>query len=47
MKVLAWIIKFFSIVIKVIQWIITNGIPFFRGIIEEIKAAKRKKNARR
>lgn len=36
------IIKFLEVIVQVITWLITNGIPFVRGIIEEIKAAKAK-----
>jgi len=43
MKILQFILKVAEIIIKIISWLITNGIPFVRGIIEEFKAAKKKK----
>lgn len=43
MKILKAILKAAELIIKVVQWIITNGIPFVRGIIEEIKTLKEKK----
>lgn len=46
MKVLKTILKILGIIIKVITWIIVNGVPFFRGIWEEIKNASAKKRAR-
>ena len=46
-KVLDYILKFAGIIIKVVQWIIVNGIPFIRGIIEEIKALKEKQAAKK
>lgn len=41
-KVLEAIVKFAGIIIKVVQWVLVNGIPFIRGIIEEIKALRQK-----
>jgi len=46
-KVLNQILKFIGILVKVITWIIANGIPFVRGIIEEIKALKEKRAAKK
>lgn len=43
MKVLNTILKILGIIIKVITWIIINGVPFFRGIWEEIKSASAKR----
>lgn len=31
------IVKFFTLLVKIITWLLANGIPFVRGIIEEIK----------
>ncbi len=42
MKFLKAVLKILGIIIKVIQWIIVNGIPFIRGIWEEIKNAQKK-----
>lgn len=39
--------KYIKAVIKILTWMVTNGIPFVRGIIEEWKAAKAKKAARK
>ena len=35
-------IKVIRVIVKILTWLITNGIPFVRGIIEEYKAAKEK-----
>lgn len=43
MKIFDVILKYAGIFIKLITWIVKNGVPFLRGIIEEIKAAKAKK----
>lgn len=32
-----------KLIVKIITWLIANGIPFLRGIIEEIKAAREKR----
>lgn len=36
------IVKFFGLLVKIITWLLANGIPFVRGIIEEIKKARTK-----
>lgn len=37
------IIKWLEMIVKIIEWLITNGIPFVRGIIEDIKNRESKK----
>lgn len=46
MKIFDIIIRYAGILIKLITWIVKNGVPFLRGIIEEVKAAQAKKAAK-
>jgi hypothetical protein len=37
------VIKVLAAVVKTITWVLTNALPFVRGIIEEFKKAQAKK----
>jgi len=37
MKILQFILDFIAILVKLITWVVVNGVPFLREIWEEIK----------
>lgn len=41
------ILRIVELVYKAIVWIVVNGIPFFRGLIEEWKSNQQKKAAKK
>lgn len=47
MKLLQQLLRLLEIIIKVVTWIIVNGVPFFRGIWEEIQAMREKAGKKR
>lgn len=41
------ILRIVELIYKAVVWIVVNGIPFFRGLIEEWKAGAAKRAARK
>lgn len=46
-KALQTILKALEIIVRVVSWVIVNGVPFIRGIIEEFKALREKRAAKK